>query len=141
MIHRISMAHQGEDMNSQHETSIKRLYELWQTGEVAAIEREFSPKLTFEIKGNTLLSGKHDRAQFAGLMTKMKELSGGTFRSEIHDMLVSDRHAMVLGTYKLSRGGVAFEYRSVQVWRFENGLPIAGYEYLRDHDQFHQIWT
>jgi ketosteroid isomerase-like protein len=128
-------------MTAHHETSIKRLYQLWHAGDVASIEREFSPKLTFEIKGKTLVSGKHDRAQFAGLMAKMKELSGGTFQSEIHDMLVSDRHAMVLATHKLTRGGAALEYRSVQVWRFENGLPIAGYEYLRDHDQFQQIWT
>lgn len=128
-------------MTAQHSASIKRLYELWHSGDVAGIEREFSPKLTFEIKGRTLVSGKHDRAQFAGLISKMKELSGGTFNSEIHDMLVSDRHAMVLATHKLTRAGAALEYRSVQVWRFENGQPIAGYEYLRDHDQFQQIWT
>ncbi len=127
-------------MTSQHETTIKRLYALWHAGDVAAIEREFPPKLTFEIKGQTLISGKHDRARFAGLFTHMKELSGGTFQSEIHDMLVSDRHALVLATHKLSRAGTPLEYRSVQVWRFENGLPIAGYEYLRDHEQFQQIW-
>jgi ketosteroid isomerase-like protein len=127
-------------MSSQHETAIRRLYALWHAGDVAGIEREFSPKLTFEIKGKNLISGKHDRTQFAHLMAKMKELSGGTFQSEIHDMLVSDRHAMVLATHKLSRAGAAFEYRSVQVWRFEAGLPIAGYEYLRDHEQFQQIW-
>jgi len=127
-------------MSTQNETSIKRLYALWHAGDVAAIDREFSPKLTFEIKGKTLISGKHDRTQFAGLMTKMKEFSAGTFQSEIHDMLVSDRHAMVLATHKLSRAGAPFEYRSVQVWRFENGSPIAGYEYLRDFEQFQQIW-
>jgi len=127
-------------MSSRHENSIKRLYHLWHAGDAAGIEREFSPKLSFEIKGKTLLSGKHDRAQFAGLITKMKELSGGTFQSEIHDLLVSDRHAMILATHKLTRGGAALEYRSVQVWRFEDGLPIAGYEYLRDHEQFQQIW-
>jgi len=128
-------------MSSQHETSIKRLYALWHAGDVAGIEHEFSPKLTFEIKGKTLISGKHDRSQFAKLMAKMKELSGGTFQSEIHDMLVSDRHAMVLATHKLNRAGTPLEYRSVQVWRFEGGLPIAGYEYLRDHEQFQQIWS
>ena len=128
-------------MSFDHESSIKRLYSLWHAEDVAAIEREFSPKLTFEIKGKTQISGKHDRAQFARLMSKMRELSGGTFQSEIHDMLVSDRHALVLATHKLSRAGAAVEYRSVQVWRFENGSPIAGYEYLRDHDQFQQIWS
>ena len=127
-------------MISRNETSIKRLYTLWQAGDTASIEREFSPKLTFEIKGKTLISGKHDRTQFASLITKMKELSGGTFQSEIHDMLVSDRHALILATHKLNRGGAPLEYRSVQVWRFEDGSPIAGYEYLRDHEQFQQIW-
>lgn len=127
-------------MSSQHETLIRRLYSLWHAGDVAGIEREFSPKLTFEIKAKTAISGKHDRARFAGLFTRMKELSGGTFNSEVHDMLVSDRHALVLATHRLSRGGAALEYRSVQVWRFENGSPIAGYEYLRDHEQFQQIW-
>lgn len=124
----------------QHLESLKRLYELWQAGDAAAIAREFSEKLTFEIKGRSQLSGKHDRAQFSGLMLRMKELSGGTHQSEIHDMLVSDRHAMVLATHKLTRGGKPYEYRSVQVWRFEGGLPIAGYEYLRDGYQFDEIW-
>lgn len=127
-------------MSSQHETSIKRLYALWHAGDISAIEREFSPKLTFEIKGKTVVSGKHDRTQFAKLFIKMRELSAGTFQSEVHDMLVSDRHALVLATHRLSRGGAAMEYRSVQVWRFENGSPIAGYEYLRDHEQFEQVW-
>jgi ketosteroid isomerase-like protein len=120
--------------------SLKRLYELWHSGDVSAIAQEFSSKLTFEIKGSSAVSGKHDQAQFAALHSKMKKLSDGTFQTEIHDMLVSDRHGMVLATHRLTRNGQAHEYRSVQVWRFENGLPIAGYEYLRDHYQFDQIW-
>ena len=127
-------------MSHPNEVSIKRLYSLWHAEDIAGIEREFSPKLTFEIKGKTRVSGKHDRAQFARLMTRLKELSEGTFQSEIHDMLVSDRHAMILSTHRLTRGGEKLEYRSVQVWRFEGGSPIAGYEYLRDHEQFQQIW-
>jgi ketosteroid isomerase-like protein len=47
---------------------------------------------------------------------------------------------MVLSTHKLTLAGKALEYRSVHVWRFENGKPIAGYDYLRDQDQFDQIW-
>jgi len=62
-------------------------------------------------------------------MTRIKELSGGTFQSEVHDMLVSGRHAMVLATQRLIREGSAQEFRSVQVWRFEDGLPIAGYNF------------
>ena len=73
-------------------------------------------------------------------MTKMKELSAGIFQSEIHDMLVSDRHAMALATQHIQPVGADFEYRSVQVWRFENGSLIEAYEYLRNFGQFQLIW-
>ena len=127
-------------MNSAHASSLKRLYDLWLAGDVVTIEREFPAKLTFEIKGQSSLAGKHDRGAFGRLHGKQKELTGGTFASEIHDVLVSDRHGMVLSTHRLSHAGVPLEYRSVHVWRFEEGMPIAGYEYLRDHYQFDRIW-
>jgi len=128
-------------MNSTHPSeSLKRLYELWHRGDIAALEAEFPANLTFEIKGQSTLAGKHDRAAFARLFGLMKEKSGGSFQSDVHDILVSDRHGMVLSTHKLTLAGKALEYRSVHVWRFENGKPIAGYEYLRDQYQFDQIW-
>ena len=128
-------------MNSSHHLdSLKRLYQLWQNGERPVLEAEFPANLTFEIKGQSSIAGKHDRATFARLFELMKEKSGGTFQSEIHDILASDRHGMVLSTHKLTIGGKALEYRSVHIWRFENGKPIAGYEYLRDQYQFDEIW-
>jgi len=127
-------------MTTPHATSLRRLYEFWTAGDSGALSREFSPKLTFEIKGQSSIAGKYDLTQLTLLSSRMKELSGNTFQSEIHDMLVSDRHGMVLATHTLFRDGKKMEYRSVQVWRFENGLPIAGYEYLRDQYLFDQIW-
>jgi len=128
-------------MNATHHSdSLKRLYNLWHSGEIPVLEAEFPANLTFEIKGQSSIAGKHDRATFARLFEFMKEKSGGTFQSEVHDILVSDRHGMVLSTHKLTLAGKALEYRSVHVWRFENGKPIAGYEYLRDQYQFDQIW-
>jgi ketosteroid isomerase-like protein len=128
-------------MNSTpHLDSLKRLYQLWHAGDIASIEAEFPAKLTFEIKGKSALAGKHGLSAFARLFGAMKEHSQGTFQTEVHDILVSDRHGMVLSTHKLKQADQPVEYRSVHVWRFENGKPIAGYEYLRDQYQFDQIW-
>ncbi|MFN7685051.1 MAG: nuclear transport factor 2 family protein [Oligoflexia bacterium] len=121
--------------------ALKRLYELWRSGDVEAITQAFPSGLTFEIKGQSVLAGKRDLSGFSRLLGSLKELSAGTFEHEIHDILSSDRHAMVLATCRLVRGGKPIEYRTVHVWRLESGLPIAGYEYLRDQYQFDQIWS
>ena len=49
---------------------------------------------------------------------------------ELHDLLMSDRHAMALITHRLERGGKTQEYRSVHVWRFEAGKSIVGLRIL-----------
>ena len=72
---------------------------------------------------------------------KLMERSGGTLKVEIHDILASDRHAVALTSVKFLKNGQAVEYRSAQVWRIENGKPVAWYEYLRDSYQFDAIWS
>ena len=42
---------------------------------------------------------------------------------------------------KFDKQGQTVEYRSAQVWRIENGKPVAWYEYLRDGYQFDAIWS
>ena len=71
---------------------------------------------------------------------QLGELSGGSLKVEIHDILASDLHACVLVTDKLTRNGKACEYRGVHVWRFQDGKPIAWYDYPRDLYQYDEIW-
>jgi ketosteroid isomerase-like protein len=47
---------------------------------------------------------------------------------------------LVLATDKLTRNGKTLEYRTVHVWRIENGKPVAWYEYPRDLYQYDAIW-
>ena len=99
-------------------------------------------KMTFQIAGKSQLAGKYTKAAFAEeLAPKLKKLSGGTFQSEIHDILTSDLHAAVLSTNRLTVNGKPVEYRAVHVWRFESGKPVAWYEYPRDMYQFDTIWA
>ena len=88
------------------------------------------------------LAGKYTKANFAqDFAMKLQELSGGTLKIEVHDILASDLHATVLATDRLIREGKTIELRTVHVWRFEAGKPIAWYEYPRDLYQFDAIWS
>jgi ketosteroid isomerase-like protein len=59
----------------------------------------------------------------------------------VHDIMASDQHGIVLATEQLVRDGKSVELRTVHVWRFEEGKPVAWYEYPRDLYQYDAIWS
>lgn len=129
------------DLN-QTRQALETFYAAFNRGDYAAALAVCDPKVTFQIAGKSKLAGKYTSADFSsGLGTKLKELSGGQYKLEVHDILVSDRHAVAMASVKFNRGSEKIEYRTAQVWRVENGKPIAGYEYLRDMYQFDTIWS
>lgn len=122
--------------------TLEKLYADFARGDAAAVLAACAEGFTFQIPGKSRLAGKYDRGTLAsGLMTRLHELSGATFRFEAHDILASDRHGLVLGTVHLQRGGKPVEYRTVHVWRIEGGKPVAGYEYPRDLYQYDAVWS
>jgi ketosteroid isomerase-like protein len=122
--------------------AIRKFYDHFTRGEYDAAFESCDPKATFQISGQSKLAGKFDRGNFAqDYAAHLRELSGGTFQLEIHDILGSDRHVVALGTVKLQRDGKPAEYRTAHVWRCENGRPVAGYEYFRDQYQVDRIWS
>lgn len=121
---------------------LENLYSAFSKNDFEGVLALCSDKVTFQIQGKSPLAGKYTRADFAsGLMTRIQELSGGTFRLEAHDILASDLHAAVLVTSRLKRAGKEHEYRAVHVWRFEGNQPLAWYEYPRDLYQFDALWS
>jgi ketosteroid isomerase-like protein len=99
-------------------------------------------QITFQVPGKSKVAGKFTKGNFAqGFAMKLHELSEGTFQIDVHDILASDRHATVLATTRLTRLGKTIELRTVHVWRFEEGQPVAWYEYPRDLYQFDLIWS
>jgi uncharacterized protein len=129
-------------MSETNRTTIRTIYESFSSGDYSRGLGLCDPKVTFQIAGKSPLAGKYDATTFvSGLVSKWKELSGGQYKLEVHDILASDRHAVALTSVKFLKNGQSVEYRSAQVWRIENGKPVAWYEYLRDTNQFDAIWS
>lgn len=128
-------------MKHAHAVTLEKLYSDFLKGDFQAVNNACAESMTFQIAGKSKLAGKYSRTAFTQeFATKLRELSGGEFKLEVHDILASDLHATVLGTYKVMRGGKAVELRTVHVWRFEGSKPLAGYEYPRDLYQYDATW-
>lgn len=129
-------------MQAKHAAVIQKLYADLNQGNADAVIAACADAMTFQVPGKSKLAGKYSKESFAReFPMRMKELSGGSFKLEIHDVLASDLHATVMGTCKLVRDGKPVELRTVHVWRFENGKPLAGYEYPRDLYQYDAVWS
>lgn len=129
-------------MKHPHALLLEKLYADFAKGDLASVLAACADSMTFQVPGKGRLAGKYTKETFVrDFAVKMGELSGGTLKLEVHDILASDRHAVALSSDRLTRGGKTIEYRTAHVWRFENGKPVAFYEYPRDLYQFDDIWS
>lgn len=120
---------------------LEKIYSDFAKGDLNSVLAACSDKITFNFPGRSKISGRYDKTTFAsGFIGKLMELSGGSLTLDIHDVLASDRHAVVLLTDKLTRNGKAVEYRNAHVWRFEAGKPVGFYEYPKDLYEVDAIW-
>ncbi len=121
---------------------LEQLYADFGKGDMPAVLAACADNITFQISGKSKVAGKYTKADFAsGFVSKLMELSGGSLQVEVHDILASDRHAVVLVSDHLTRKGEKIQIRSAHVWRFENGKPVAWYEYPRDMYQYDLVWS
>ncbi len=118
------------------------MYSHFVEGDFQAMLADCDDAVTFQVAGKSPLAGKFTKANFESAFgSKLKELSNGTFSFEVHDVMASDLHGTVLATCKIMGKEKMLELRTVHVWRFQNGKPVAGYEYTRDLYQFDAAWT
>lgn len=121
---------------------LSKIYTQFSEGRYQAMLDACTDTMTFQVAGKSPLAGKFTKATFIeGFAKKLKDLSQGTYNFEVHDILASDLHGTVLATAKFLRNGKTIELRTVHVWRFENGKPLAGYEYARDLYQSDLAWS
>jgi ketosteroid isomerase-like protein len=125
-----------------HTELLKKFYDCFAKGDTAGMLEYCSDDVTFQIAGKSKLAGKYTKTTVGPeLMLKIRELSDGTFKLEIHDIMASDQHGMVLTSDSVMRKGVKHEYRSVHVWRIQKGKLLAWYEYPRDLYQYDTVWS
>lgn len=129
-------------MNHPNTALLEKLYADFSKGDTAAMLAACADNITFQMAGKSKLAGKFTKDTFAAkFLMPMMELSGNTLQLEVHDIMASDRHAVCLASTHLTRNGEKKQLRTVHVWRFENGKPVAWYEYPRDMYAFDELFS
>ena len=111
-------------------------------GDLAALDDLFADDIDWHVPGRSPLAGDyHGKQEVYGFLAKTQELSGGTFRLEVHDVLASDDHVVVLTIGHAERGGTSFTNPGVQVVHFRDGKLAESWFHPLDQYAVDEFWS
>lgn len=89
-----------------NETIVRKLFSAFEANDLAAIDALLADDVVWNAPGRGLNSGRRNGKQelFASF-GRLAELTGGTLRGEIHDVLASGAHVVMLQTTRGEREG------------------------------------
>jgi ketosteroid isomerase-like protein len=120
------MAHPNEDL-------LRRGYEAFASGDLNTVLSVFADNIAWHVGGSNQTSGEyHGHQEVMGFFGKLMELSGGSFRLDVHDILANDTHGAVLVTAHGERDGQELTAREVNIWHLADGKATEFWVFAED---------
>jgi uncharacterized protein len=120
------MAHANEDL-------LRRGYEAFATGDIDTVLSLFAPDITWYVSGDSQVSGEyHGHQEVMAFLGKTMEMTGGTFRVEVHDIVANDTRGAVMVTAYGQRDGKSLEMPEVHAWRLADGKATEFRTFVED---------
>jgi uncharacterized protein len=109
-----AMAHPNEEL-------LQRSFDAFSKGDMEAFAALLADDVVFHFPGRGSLAGDHrGKDRVLANLKKQAELSGGTFRVELHDILANDEHGVALAVARAERGDRTWEDNAVLVFHIQD---------------------
>ncbi len=117
-----------------NEEIVRRLFSAFDANDMATINALFADDVVWNAPGRGVNSGRRrGKQELFTAMGRLAELTGGTLRGELHDVLASDEHVVVLQTTRGERGGHGpLEDREAIVLHVRDGRVAEVWEHPGD---------
>ncbi len=123
-------------------TLLRNGYEAFGKGDMATITELFSEDVVWHLPGNNQLSGVHrGRDAVFAIFAKTGQLSGGTFKIELHDVLANDEHAVALTRATASREGKTYDSLDTDVCHLSGGKVTEFWSFAEDQRATDEFWS
>jgi len=126
----------------ENAATIRRGYELFNSGNLEGLNALFHPDVVWHAGGRGRLSGdKRGRDATFAYFGQIGELSGGTFRAELHDVVANDEHVVGLHTDIAQREGRSLNIKEVLVFHLQDGVIVEAWESYEDSQATDEFWA
>jgi len=102
----------------------------------------FAEDIRYHIPGRSPVAGNYEGIeQVLHLFARIFELSGGTFRTELHDVVANDEHATALFTIRGERAGKQLNDNMVQAYHIRDGRVSEAWSHQTDLYAVDEFWS
>ena len=130
-----------QTQTSENSARIERAYEAFSRGDVKTVFETLAPDIVWHVPGRSPLSGDHrGHAAVRAFFERFMQLSDGTFRLQVDNILAGGNQVVVLCTASARRGTRSWSSAEVHVWTVENGKATAFREYQGDQSEEDEFW-
>jgi hypothetical protein len=128
-------------MRDANEAAIRRYCEAWRNGDLAAILDCYHDDLVLHYFGRSPLAGDHrGKAAALAVLARVQQLTNRRLL-EIHDVLASDDHAVILARERFEQDGRQLEVRRVLLFHIRDGRLAEGWIYDDDQRAVDEWWS
>jgi ketosteroid isomerase-like protein len=121
---------------------VRKGYDAFAKGDMATLRELLSEDVVWHGPGNNPLSGEYrGRDAVFAMFARTAELSGGTLRIELHDVLANDEHAVALLRETASRQGKELDLLEVTVYHVSNGKATEVWACPYDQRVSDEFWS
>jgi uncharacterized protein len=132
---RINVAGPIEEVRMAEHPNVELLrkgYEAFASGDMETVDALFADDISWHSPGSNPLAGDYaGKAQVLAMFAKLFEITEGTFRQEIHDIVANDEHGVVLVNASWDTPK-AFSGRGVHVLHVKDGKVAEFWLYNED---------
>jgi ketosteroid isomerase-like protein len=130
-------------MAHPNEVLVREAFAAFGRGDIDALQRQyFAEDIRWHFPGRSPLAGDHEGvARVAEMLGRPAELSAGTHRIELHDVIGNDEHVVALHTTRAERAGKQLEVDAVHVFHVRDGKVTEAWTYHADLYAVDEFWA
>ncbi len=117
-------------------------YDAFIAGDIETVAGLYEPDVIWHEPGDSLISGLHQGIEAVlTFFGKLAELTGGTFKIEVHDLLANDEHGVCLSNISGSRAGKVLNQNVVQMYHLKGGKITEAWDLPFDQAKIDEFWS
>lgn len=127
---------------AENETIVRRIFDAFARTEGFALRGLLAEDAVWKVPGNGVMAGVYSgRDEIFRFLARLPKETGGTYSSELVDVLASDGRAAALYRARGSRHGRTLELEQVLLFRIEDSLVREVLALPSDPDAFEAFWA
>lgn len=129
-------------MEHRHVTTLRTVVNAFRERDWDTVHRHWADDLVIHYDGTGPVAGDYrGRDEIMTMMAKIDELTDGTFQVEIHDILGSDDHGVILYDEHATRNGRRYDWNMIGIYHFSGDKFIEVWLHPTNQKEFDEFMS